>query len=258
MRKKQVIKLNEGAIKKIVTECVKRLMEHEDFFRKSYFPSRFEENPYLEDPNIGYYYDCPLAMDPDTAKKWEEEESWRNFDERKKAIDKLYQDEGPENFLHRTYGNKNIKEAKINKIIKECIKKVLNENINRHPKISGGNQQYAKPNQIQADRANFQKYYEELNTKGEVFVKYADEDFDAWLRQKHPELNYHVRLCADWYERTKFYKVGTDPTVGPAQDPRDKNRLKQTRGLKFPDNQQIMKEQQENNQYQNGNYRYMM
>ena len=51
------------------------------------------------------------------------------------------------------------------------------------------------------------QYYNELVNDGETYVFCADAYFDEWLINNHPELNYDVKPCADYYERTKFYLI---------------------------------------------------
>ena len=89
-------------------------------------------------------------------------------------------------------------------MINESLKKVISENTQPYQRIKAGNQQYAKEDQLQGDIKKIPQYYNELVNKGETYVSWADEYFDNWLIKNHPELEYDVRLCADYMERTKF------------------------------------------------------
>lgn len=96
-------------------------------------------------------------------------------------------------------------ESNLHKIINNVVNKVIKENTQPHPKINGGNQQYARKNQLKSDIKNIPKYYQELVNNGETYVNWADKYFDEWLIENHPELDYDIKPCADYYERTKFF-----------------------------------------------------
>ena len=98
-------------------------------------------------------------------------------------------------------------ESDLYKIVKESTKRVLMENTQPNPRIKAGNQQYARGNQLQDDINKIPKYYQELINNGETYVSWADAYFDEWLIKNHPELNYDVKICADYMERTKFFLV---------------------------------------------------
>jgi hypothetical protein len=95
-------------------------------------------------------------------------------------------------------------EGDLHSIVKNSVMKILSENSNPHPK-AGYCEMYRKPQEIEQDKANFPKYFEELMNNGEVMIGCADKSFDLWLIQNHPEVEYDLRPCADYYERTKYY-----------------------------------------------------
>jgi hypothetical protein len=96
-------------------------------------------------------------------------------------------------------------ESQLKRIIKESVLKALVENT--EPTIKSGNQIYAKPADLEYDRQRFEKKFQELMETGKTMISSADKDFDEWLIENHPEVNYGVKPCADFYERTKFYLI---------------------------------------------------
>ena len=89
-------------------------------------------------------------------------------------------------------------------MISESVRKAFFENTQPYPKIDAGNQQYARGNQLENDIKKIPQYYQELINNGETYVSWADKYFDNWLIENHPELEYDVKICADYMERTRF------------------------------------------------------
>ena len=98
-------------------------------------------------------------------------------------------------------------ESIIRNIIRESVWDVLYENTQPNQRVKAGNQQYASDKRLQDDIKKFPQYYEELVNNGKTYVSCADASFDEWLIKNHPELNYDVQICADYFERTKFFLV---------------------------------------------------
>lgn len=108
-----------------------------------------------------------------------------------------------------------LNESQLRDIISESVKRVLMENTQPSQRVKAGNQQYAREEQLQNDMQKIPQYYQELVNNGETYVSWADEYFDEWLIKNHPELNYDVKPCADYMERTKFFLVMKEATADP-------------------------------------------
>ena len=98
-------------------------------------------------------------------------------------------------------------ESELRNVITESVKRVLMENTQPSQRVKAGNQQYAREEQLQNDMQKIPQYYQELVNNGETYVSWADVYFDEWLIKNHPELNYDVKPCADYMERTKFFLI---------------------------------------------------
>lgn len=90
-------------------------------------------------------------------------------------------------------------ESQLHEVIKESVNRILSEG-NKY--VRGGNQQYASAEKLQNDRAKIPQYFNELMNTGETYVSYCDDDFYKFLQDKG--IKFNVKVCADYFERTKF------------------------------------------------------